>query len=375
MASKHDGAASYSNIVTVSESAVVPGVLWVGTNDGLVQVSRDGGQSWKNVVGAVPGVPKETHVSRVEASHFDAGTAYVTFDGHRTDDHQPYVFVTRDYGESWTAIASNLPEGNVNVIREDPKNPALLYLGTEYAFYVSLDGGKEWKRFMNGLPTVRIDDILVHPRDNDLILGTHGRSIWIIDDITALQQLTPQVRGTDSALFDVRPATAWVNDPQKAILVEGAKVFSASNPARGAAISYWLKSAPAGDVRLVISDITGKEVRTLDGTKDAGLNRVQWTLTGNPVAGRGRFGGGGGGQAAPAPPSATPAGRGQAQTTPDAGTTTPAAPAQAARGGGGRGRGNFAPPVAPGTYLVKLLVGDKEVGQKTVVVEADEFGK
>ena len=164
--------------------------IWVGTNDGNVQVSRDGGDTWKNVVDKVPGVPKETHVSRVEPSHFDAGTAYVTFDGHRTDDHKPYVFMTTDFGETWTSIAGNLPDGNVNVIREDPKNRNLLFLGTEYAFYVSLDGGKEWKRFMNGLPTVRIDDILVHPRDNDLIVGTHGRSIWIIDDITALQQMT-----------------------------------------------------------------------------------------------------------------------------------------------------------------------------------------
>ena len=126
------------------------------------------------------------------------GRAYVTFDGHRTDDHKPYVFKTTDFGETWTSIAGNLPAGNVNVIREDPKNRNLLYLGTEYGFYVSMDGGKEWKRFMNGLPTVRIDDILVHPRDNDLIVGTHGRSIWILDDITALQQLTTETQNTDA---------------------------------------------------------------------------------------------------------------------------------------------------------------------------------
>ena len=142
----------------------------------------------------VPGVPKETHVSRVEPSHFDAGTAYVTFDGHRTDDHKAYVFITKDFGETWTSISGNLPAANVNVIREDPKNRNLLYLGNEYGFYISLNGGKEWKRFMNGLPTVRVDDILVHPRDNDLIVGTHGRSIWIIDDITALQQLTSETQ-------------------------------------------------------------------------------------------------------------------------------------------------------------------------------------
>ena len=155
----------------------MPGLLWVGTNDGNLQVSRDGGATWKNVVDRVPGVPKETHVSRVEPSHFDAGTCYATFDGHRTDDMKPYVFVTRDFGETWTSITGNLPDGNVNVITEDPRNKSLLFLGTEYAVYVSLDGGKEWKRFTTGLPTVRIDDIIVHPREHDLILGTHGRSI------------------------------------------------------------------------------------------------------------------------------------------------------------------------------------------------------
>ena len=190
-------------------------------------------------------------MSRVEPSQYDAGTCYVTFDGHRTDDHKPYVFETTDFGETWTSIAANLPPGNVNVIREDPKNKNLLYLGTEYAFYVSLNGGKEWKRFMNGLPTVRIDDILVHPRDNDLILGTHGRSIYIMDDITALQQMTDgRHRKCRCVLFDIRPATAWVSDIQKSILVEGRRFFRGQNPAQGSAISYWLKSAANEDVRV-----------------------------------------------------------------------------------------------------------------------------
>ena len=261
MASKHDGAASYSNIVTISESYVVPGILWVGTNDGNVQVSRDGGATWKNVIEKVPAAPKEGHVSRVEASHFEAGTAYLTIDNHRFDDHKPYVYKTTDFGETWTSITGNLPEGNVNVIREDPKNRNLLYLGTEYGFYVSLNGGREWKRFMNGLPTVRVDDILVHPRDNDLIIGTHGRSIWIIDDITPLQQLSDQVTNAEAHVFDVRPAVAYVNDIQKAIWSEGANVFKAPNPQRGTAISYWLKTAPQGDVKITISDIMGREIR------------------------------------------------------------------------------------------------------------------
>jgi hypothetical protein len=389
MASKHDGAASYSNIITIGESPVVPGIVWVGTNDGNVQVSRDGGSTWKNVVEKVPGVPKETHVSRVEPSHFDAGTCYVTFDGHRTDDHKAYVFVTKDFGESWTSIAGNLPQANVNVMREDPKNRDLLYLGNEYGFYISLNGGQEWKRFMNGLPTVRVDDILVHPRDNDLIVATHGRSIWIIDDITPLQQLTVNAQNADAFVFDVRPATAWVNDVQKAVLVAGAKVFRGQNPPQGTAISYWLKSVPAGDVKIAISDITGREVRTLDGTKNAGLNRVQWNLAAN-AQGRGRGGFGFGGPAAAAgeapPPTAPAAGQppvapqGQAAAAGgrsgegQAGaSTTPPAQGQGQGGRGFGGRGGFAPPLPAGSYLVKISVGDKVIGQKTVVIEADTF--
>ena len=368
MASKHDGAASFSNIVTISESPVMPGILWVGTNDGNVQVSRDGGATWQNVVGNVKGVPKETYVSRVDASPFDASTAYVSFDGHRTDDHKPYIFVTRDLGETWASVSGNLPEGNVNVVKADPKNRNLLYAGTEFGFYISLNGGGEWKRFMNGLPSVRIDDVLVHPRDNDLILGTHGRSIWIMDDITALQQLSDQAITADAHLFDIRPATAWINDIQKAILVEGAKHYRGANPARGAAISYWLKSAAAGDVRITISDVTGRELRTIEGTREAGLNRVQWDLS--PTGGRGGRGGRGGPPGQGAEPQSTEGTAAAAQPAQTgqrgAGAAQPAAQA-------GRGRGGFAAAVPAGSYLVKVLIGDKVIGQKTVVVEADSI--
>ena len=339
MASKHDGVATTSVITTVSESPVVPGVVWAGTNDGNLQVSRDGGDTWKNVVANVKGVPDETFVSRVEASRFDAGTSYVTFDGHRTDDHAPYVFVTRDYGQTWTALANNLPTGNVNVVREDPKNRHLLYLGTEYGMYISINGGKEWKRFMTGLPTVRIDDILVHPRDNDLIIGTHGRSIWILDDITALQQLTDEAMKADVTLFPPRPGVAWRNDITQSITAGGSKHFRGENPAPGTAISYYLKSAPDGDAKITITDVTGRVVREMAGPKEAGLNRVQWNLRGNPIQGGagGRGAGGGGGQAA-----------------------------------GGRGGQAGGPAVEPGTYLLKLTVGGKDYTQK-IVVEADNY--
>jgi photosystem II stability/assembly factor-like uncharacterized protein len=339
MASKHDGAGAFSSIVTVSESPVVPGIIWVGTNDGNVQVTRDGGATWKNVVDAVPGVPKETHVSRVEASHVDAGTCYVSFDAHRTDDMKPYVFVTRDFGATWKAIANNLPAvGNVNVVKEDPKNASLLYVGTEYGLYISLNGGAEWKRFMNGMPIVRIDDVMVHERDNDLIVATHGRSIYILDDITALQQLTPKVLQADAQLFDVRPGVLWKQDVTLSRSLGGDKHFRGENPAEGVAISYYLKSAPAGDVKLTVTDYAGKVVRTINGTMNAGLNRMQWDFRGDPPQRAG----------------------GQAQRG----------------GGGGGGRGGAGGPQSePGSYLVKLSVGGKDVNTARIVIEADEFGK
>ena len=400
MASKHDGAAAYSNIVTISESPIVPGIVWVGTNDGNLQVSRDGGQTFKNVVEKVPGVPKETHVSRVEASPFDPGGAYVTFDGHRTDDHKAYVFVTRDFGETWNSISSNLPLGNVNVITADTRNRNLLFVGTEYGLYVTLNGGREWKRFMQGMPTVRIDDIIIHPRERDLIAGTHGRSIYILDDISPLEQMNDQTTQGDAHFFDVRPATAWLTDIQKQITVGGAKHFRGQNPAPGTAISYWLKGN-ANDVRVSISDITGREVRVFEGPKTSGLHRVRWDMrAGPPQAGRGA----GTGQAAqpiatapavqpaatnpPAnPPAAGRQGAGREDqpptTTAPAGQAgragqTPATPqtaaAQGGGGGGGRGRGGFGGPSLPaGPYLVKVTVDGKVIGTKTIVIEADSL--
>jgi photosystem II stability/assembly factor-like uncharacterized protein len=406
MASKHDGAASYSNVVTVSESPVVPGIVWAGTNDGNLQVSRDGGLTWKNVVDKVPGVPKETHVSRVAASPFDEGGAYVTFDGHRTDDHNPYVFVTKDFGETWTSLKANLPMGNVNVITADPRNRNLLFLGTEYALYVSLNGGREWKPFMQGLPTVRIDDIIIHPREHDLIAGTHGRSIWIIDDISALEQWTDQTTQGDAFLFDVRPATAWINDIQRQVTVGGEKHFRGQNPEPGSAISYWLKN-PASSVQIAITDISGNTVRTIEGTKNAGLNRVQWNLqrgvaapanTGraeqaaetapamqppaqNPPANPPATGQQGAGredrpaQTAQGTPPGGRGGRGGGRGAQGGAAASGAPGAQrGGGGGGGRGRGGFGgAPVAPGAYLIKVTVDQKVIGVKTITVEPDSL--
>jgi photosystem II stability/assembly factor-like uncharacterized protein len=167
MASKHDGYSGYGYVVSIAESPKVPGIVWVGTDDGNLQISRDNGATWTNVAKNVPGIGETYHISRIEPSRYDAGTAYLAVDGHRLDDMKPYLFVTKDYGATWTSIVNNLPKwGTVNVVREDPKNKDLLYVGTEFGLYISLNGGAEWKQFMSGMPIIRVYDILDQPRDN-----------------------------------------------------------------------------------------------------------------------------------------------------------------------------------------------------------------
>lgn len=282
--SRNDGVGAWSTMVSVAESPLVPGLLWAGTDDGNIQLSQDGGATWTEVSRNLPGGTTQYYVSRVEASYFDPGTAYVSIDGHKSDDLRPYVYMTRDYGASWTDITSNLPEyGNVNTIRQDPRNPSLLYVGTEFGFFVSLDEGGAWHRFMPGLPVVRIDDVVVHPRENDLVLATHGRSIWIIDDMTALQELTDEVTASDVHLFEPREAVLWKEDVRQDREVPGNKNWTGVNAPAGTAIQYYLASEPAGDVTIQISDaISGDVVRDLAGSALAGLNRVQWDLLTNP---------------------------------------------------------------------------------------------
>jgi photosystem II stability/assembly factor-like uncharacterized protein len=282
--SRNDGVSRWSAIASVAESPLVPGVLWAGTDDGNIQVSQDGGTTWTEVSSNLPGGTTRYYVSRVEASHHDVATAYVSIDGHKSDDLRPYVYVTRDFGENWTDISSNLPDyGNANTIRQDPKNPSILYVGTEFGLFASLDEGASWHRFMPNLPVVRIDDILIHPRENDLVLATHGRSIWIMDDVTALQALTDSVTAEEVHLFQPREAVLWKRDFRQDRAVTGNKTWTGENPPVGTAIHYHLASAPAGDAAIQLTNVvTGDFVRDLEGTTVAGLNRVQWDLRANP---------------------------------------------------------------------------------------------
>ena len=309
MLSKNDGLTQYSTIIAVSESPIKPGLVWVGTDDGSLQLTRDNMNTFTEVGKNLPGLPPGNFhwVSRVVASAFDSATAYVAVDGHRSNDLKPYIFVTRDFGRTFTSITNGLPAyGNVQVVTEDPKNRNLLFAGTEFGMYVSTNAGQSWQKFMNNFPTVRTDDILVHPRDGDLIVATHGRGIWIADDITALQQLTPAVLAADATLFDIRPAVSWLNDRKLGQQVTGQQVYRGENALRGAYISYYLRSASSSDVHITITDVTGREIRALTGTKDAGINRVLWNLlpnaSGDAQGGRGGGGGGGGGGAESVPP-------------------------------------------------------------------------
>jgi photosystem II stability/assembly factor-like uncharacterized protein len=287
--SKNDGIWFFSTITTVAESPIVPGLVWVGTDDGNVQVSQDGIANWTNVTPRITGAPKDCWVSRVEGSAVDASTAYVSIDCHRNNDMKPYVFVTHDLGKTWTSIASDLPDfGCVNVIKEDPRNPRVLYVGTENGFYISLDAGKGWKRFMTGLPPVRVDDVVIHPRDGDLVLATHGRSVMVMDDITALQQLTGEVLARDVHFFAPRNGLLLPNEQRLIRVQPGSKQFRGTNPAPGVAFSYYAKQRAQTAAKLTVRDVrSGKVVRTLDGPAEAGMNRVQWNLVPEGGGGRG----------------------------------------------------------------------------------------
>ena len=271
------GAENHCTIISISESPLNPAVLWVGTDDGNVQVTKNGGEIWTNVRHNIQGVPSVTWVSRVEASHHNEGTAYAAFDGHRNDDFTPYIYKTTDFGATWENISGNLPEGHsVYVIKEDHKNENLLFTGTEFACFVSLNGGKVWNRFMNNMPTVAFHDLIIHPRDNDLIAGTHGRSIWIADDITPLQQLTEEVLSSKVYLFKNRVATKW----QTVSLGRQQSFFKfrGKNPPAGAFIHFYLKSVPVEKVRIQIQDLMGKFQKEITLSGKPGINKVHWNM-------------------------------------------------------------------------------------------------
>ena len=285
------GAERHCSATSMALSTINPQVIWVGTDDGNVQITRDDGKTWTNVRKNVPQVPEGIWVSRIEASHFEAGRAYLSFDGHRSDQNQPWIFVTEDYGQSWKPLSAGLPANEViRVVREDDRNPSLLFIGTETGVFYSIDRGAQWQRFMPGLPTVSVYDLKIHPRDHDLVAGTHGRSIWIMDDISPLQQLTPAVQKNSIWLFEQKAATLWENTSRGG--QRGHFWFAGENPgtfettsskararARNLAwINYYVGQVSGQALHIEISNQSGSVVRkdTLDNSK--GVHRYEWDL-------------------------------------------------------------------------------------------------
>ena len=293
--SRHDGISSFGQIISISESPRLEGLLYVGMDDGNLQVSQDGAASWQEVSGVIPDLPEGTYVSRVQASSHTDARVYATMDGHRNDDYSVYVYASEDYGDSWESIASNLPDGHtMNVIREHPRNENLLVLGGEFGAYITINRGAEWHQIKGAVPTVPVDDIAIHPRDNDLILGTHGRSIWVLDDMTPLEQLTEDVLASGLHSFDVRDAVAYRLSNHKGNT--GHKMFIAPNPPEGALIHYYLNDDITDEdtVEITIHGDADETIRTLHGSGATGLNRVNWDLRHEPPlppTGQGGFGG------------------------------------------------------------------------------------
>jgi len=333
MRSPSDGVSAYGTVTVVAESPAAQSVLWAGTDDGNLQISRNGGESWKNVAANVPGLPKQTYVSRIVPSAAGAGVAYAAFDGHRADDYATYLYVTSDYGETWKSISTGIVKetGTIHAFREHPRNPNVLFAGTEFGLYVSIDKGAQWTKFQSNLPTVPVFDIAIHSRENDLILATHGRGVWIMDDITPMEQLSAAVLESPLHVFDLRAATEWRVSDHKG--VTGNKLMVAQNPPYGALIHYYLKAAlPEKDeVTITIADKAGKTVRELKGPKGAGIQTVAWDLRYEPPF------------------------------------TVPADGANGLFFFGGAPRGPF---VLPGEYAVKVTAAGRTM-QKSVQVEED----
>ncbi|HJP82106.1 MAG TPA: hypothetical protein VJ835_01255 [Fimbriimonadaceae bacterium] len=268
------GAERHCTIITISESPAKPGLIWVGTDDGLIWVTKDDGVNWENVTNNVPDLPKFTWCSRVTASKYVEGRCYATFDGHRNDDFKPYVYVTEDFGKTWSKLDSGLTQGDpAYVIREGLQNPDLLILGSEMSLRFSLDRGKNWVRFVNDFPTVAVHDAIIHPRDQDLVIATHGRGIWTVD-ISPLEQLTAENMAKD--VFVAKPQPVYNLGRMSGTPWDGDAVYLSPNTQPGTTIFYWLKAKATGEVKVSVQDAAGTQITELTGTGTEGLNAVRW---------------------------------------------------------------------------------------------------
>jgi len=268
-----DGNIQYSTITTIDESSIIPGLIWVGTDDGNVQLTKDGGKTWTKLNNRITGNPGYW-ISRVIASQHYPGTAYVSYTGYRRDDFRAFLYKTTDYGETWTSIVNNLPDESINVIREDHKNPNLLFVGTDLAVYVSINGGKTWRQFKLNMPTQPVHDLVIHPRENDLVVGTHGRGFFITD-ISPLQELTKKVLEKEVYLFDIEPKVKWI-DP-------GNNVYSYQNyegksEPVAVAINYYLKNDMEDNITIMVFK-GNRKINELETKNKRGIHCCLWDMT------------------------------------------------------------------------------------------------
>jgi photosystem II stability/assembly factor-like uncharacterized protein len=278
--SRHDGVSVYSTLTTVGESTLDKELLYTGSDDGQIQVTRDGGVTWTNVTARLPGLPKLAYASRVTPSRHVAGRVYATFDLHRSDDYKPYVYVSNDFGQSWRAIVKGLPETSVYTIQEHPRVPNLLFVGHEKGVHVSTDLGENWVSANTNLPIVPVASLLVHPRENDLVVATFGRAFWILDDLGPLEAVAAAGTVTADRVLPGKPGRIFNTHHYNGWFWAGH--FEAANPEYGAPIGYWL-SAPANSVQVQVQDPSGAVIRTYAGTAHAGINRLYWDLRYEPT--------------------------------------------------------------------------------------------
>jgi photosystem II stability/assembly factor-like uncharacterized protein len=357
--SRNDGQSNYGSLTSISESPLDGNVIYTGSDDGQVQRTRDGGETWTNLTAKIPGVPAQTYVSTVLASKFVAGRVYVTLDGHYIDDYKPYVFVSDDFGSTWRSLSSGLPETSINRIAEHPRNANVLVLAHERGLHASNDGGATWHSLTTNMPTVPVDDVVFQERDDALVAATHGRGIWVLDDASPIEALTADALKADATLLPIHPAHEMSTFSPQAWY--GAGEFFAPNPDWDARVAYYLKGGATGSARIAVTDGAGETIRTLEGPVEAGLNHVGWDLRYAPpvdsanVPAAGGRGGGGGGRGGP--PAAVQMGY------------------PTGRAGGGRGAPPQGPLVMPGTYTVRVTIPGRAPLTGAVVVEADPLPK
>lgn len=334
----------YCTLFAIAESPLEEGVIWTGSNDGLVHITRDGGATWTNVTPNIPDLPPWGTVSNIEPSRHDAATSYITVDLHQVNNRDPHVYKTTDYGESWTSISAGIPKSALSYahcVREDPEREGMLYLGTENALYVSFNDGESWIPLQNNLPHAPVHWLTIQEHFNDLVIGTYGRGFWILDDITALRQITSEVIESDAHLFSPRDAYRF-RFKESHVSYPGDQ-SSGDNPPYGASINYYSKASSEDEVEIIILDTEGQTIRTLKGKREQGINRIWWDLrheSSTKIKLR-----------------TSPVGNPHVKVGPEGWRSTD-------------GGSVVSPLAVPGTYTVRLVIDEKEFTQ-TLVVKKD----